>query len=389
VKTPLTTAAYDGNLDAVKAELARGKDADGSDEPTYDDKAEGCLTGAPYYTPLGEAARAGHGMIVRFLLSKGAKVDTRNYRNETAFVLAAQRGQVDVMRTLVAAGADAHAVCCMGNALAYAVVSSDMSRECIAYLVELGVKADVADPFSRSAVAHIVDSLPKKGKLDKWAKQQLVALEMILPVAGSEEARAREALAKFGAKEKSQAKKQKKTEATFAELGSAKATNDAKWEGRVKAFIKPAGGEANEDLERLCRLTLSTKDAIAHAKWAALVRTVAAASRSYGDLTEDAYGERLEIAQMDEDEGSVLDMYADDHMYTFDWVLRLLATPDAIANESWAEVVVDVCEAKAKAIGRMSFGDEEAAALVNASKKHPKHAEIVKSAKRAFPFAGI
>ena len=133
-------------------------------------------------------------MIVRFLLSKGAKVDTRNYRNETAFVLAAQRGQVDVMRTLVAAGADAHAVCCMGNALAYAVVSSDMSRECIAYLIELGVKADVADPFSRSAVDRILSSLPKSGKLDKWAKQQLVALEMIVPAAGSQEAQARKAL---------------------------------------------------------------------------------------------------------------------------------------------------------------------------------------------------
>jgi hypothetical protein len=388
MKTPLTTAAYDGPIERVRELLAQGKDANGDDEPKYTDEAEGCLTGEPYYTPLGEAARAGHAAIVRLLLDAGAKVDRRNYRNETAFVLAAQRGQVEVMKALALAGADVHVVCCMGNALGYAVVSSDMSRECIAYLIELGVKADVADPFSRTAIDQIVDSLPKRGKLDKWSKQQLAALEMVLPAAGSQEAKAREALERFGTKSKSQAKKEAKTEATFADLGSAKATKDAKWAERVRAFIKPAG-EANEDLERLCRLTLASKAAIAHAKWPALVREVVAASRTYGDLTEEAYGERLSIKQMDEDEGSVLDMYADDHLHTFDWVLRLLATPDAVARKDWADLVVHLCEAKAKAIGTMSFGDEEIASLVSAAKKHPKHAAIVKAAKRAFPFATI
>jgi hypothetical protein len=312
VKTPLTTAAYDGQLERVKELLDRGANADGDDEPKYTDEAEGCLTNEPYYTPLGEAARAGHASLVRLLLDAGAKVDRRNYRNETAFILAAQRGHVDVMRALVAAGADAHAIGAMGNALAYAVVSSDMAPTCIAYLLELGVKADVVDAFSRTAIDHVVDSLPKRGKLDKWAKQQLVALEMISPAAGSQEAKAREALDRFGKKTKAQAKKQNESESSFADLGSAKATKDAKWEARVRAFIKPAG-EANEDLERLCRVTLATKDAIAHAKWPALVRAVVAASREYGDLTEEAYGERLSIEQMDDDEGSVLDMYADDH----------------------------------------------------------------------------
>jgi hypothetical protein len=329
-------------------------------------------------------------MIVRMLLAAGAKVDRRNYRNETAFVLAAQRGQLDAMRVLVAAGADVHAVCCMGNALAYAVTSSDMSRECIAYLVELGVKADVADPFSRSAVDQMITSLPKRGKLDKWSKQVLVALEMTLPVAGRHEKEARHALERFGKKEKSQAKKEKKTEATFAELGSAKSTKDAKWEKNVRAYIKPAG-EANEDLERLCRLTLSTKEAIAHAKWPALVREVVAASASYGDLTEEAYGERLSMKQMDEDEGGVLDMYGDEHLHTFDWVLRLLATPDAIASASWAELVLHVCDFKAKAIGYMSFGDAEIAALMNtpAAKKHRQYGALTKAAKKAFPFASV
>ena len=158
----------------------------------------------------------------------------------------------------------------------------------------------------------------------------------------------------------------------------------------MRAFIAPAG-EANEDLERLCRLTLRAKDAVAHAKWPALVRAVVAASRDYGDLTEEAYGERLSIEQMEEDEGSVLAMYADEHQYTFDWVLSLLATPAAIAHPSWAELVLHVCDAKAKAIGHMSFGDDEIAALLSspAAKKHPKHAVLVKAAKRAFPFAGV
>jgi len=73
VKTPLTTAAYDGQLERVKELLDRGANANGDDEPKYTDEAEGCLTNEPYYTPLGEAARAGHASLVRLLLDAGAK----------------------------------------------------------------------------------------------------------------------------------------------------------------------------------------------------------------------------------------------------------------------------------------------------------------------------
>jgi hypothetical protein len=42
----------------------------------------------------------------------------------------------------------------------------------------------------------------------------------------------------------------------------------------------------------------------------------------------------LSLKHLDDDEGSAMDAYADDHLYTFDWVLNVLAAPAAIATGS-------------------------------------------------------
>lgn len=87
-RSGLCQAALDGNLEGVKRQIAKSAPLDGEDCGTYDDEAEGCITGAPYYTPLGEAARMGHLECTRALLDAGAAIDVINYRNETPLILA-------------------------------------------------------------------------------------------------------------------------------------------------------------------------------------------------------------------------------------------------------------------------------------------------------------
>lgn len=58
------------------------------------------------WTALMHAASAGHDMVARILLEKGANLALRNTIGETALHLAARRGRADVVRRLLTAGAD-------------------------------------------------------------------------------------------------------------------------------------------------------------------------------------------------------------------------------------------------------------------------------------------
>jgi len=53
-----------------------------------------------------EAAGAGHGDCVRFLLNAGADINVRNEKGSTALMLAAFHGQADMAALLIANGAD-------------------------------------------------------------------------------------------------------------------------------------------------------------------------------------------------------------------------------------------------------------------------------------------
>jgi hypothetical protein len=134
---------------------------------------------------------------------------------------------------------------------------------------------------------------------------------------------------------------------------------------------------------------LSTPAAVAHPKWPALVKKVIGLSWTYGDVTKVAYGQRLGFDSLEEDEGGAMETLADDHLYTFDWVLTLLATPAAVAHPKWEALLLHLCDAKRKAVSYYSFGDAEVAKLLAQPhvKKHKAYKRIVAAARKAFPYA--
>ncbi len=181
------------------------------------------------------------------------------------------------------------------------------------------------------------------------------------------------------------------TEASLmTELGTAGAVARSDWAERVRAHLAPLDDvDAVEATRQVCQHVLSTASAVAHEAWPELVRAVVALSKTYAEITEEAYGEALELDEIDNDEGGALEAYSDDHLYTFDWVLTLLATPAAIAHDDWAQLVIDLCSAKRAAISFMSFGDEELCELLAAPgvATHPRVEDVRASSRAAFPFA--
>jgi hypothetical protein len=387
-KSKLTEAAYDGATARVKKLVASGARVDGSDNETYDDTADGCLTGAPYYRPLSEAARAGRTEIVKVLLAAGAPVDAPNYRNETALILAAgAEGGAPCVEVLLEAGANIEHVGCFGTALAY--VEARHGVRAAKLLLAAGAKLDTKDSFGRTALTRL---LPGYGRqLAKSDVEALPLMRVLLPYARGEDAdmiegyiRALENLdGKSGAKAAA-------TTARFTKLVAPAALANADWPSTVRAHLGPLTAEkSRESVRHVCAQVLAAPSAIAHPAWPALVREVVALSQSYGDATEAAYGERLRVDQMEDDEGGAMDAYADEHLYTWDWVLEALATPAAIAHPKWAELVIELCEHKRAAVGYYSFGDDEIKSLLQASRAHPAFASVHAAATNAFPFAGL
>jgi hypothetical protein len=139
----------------------------------------------------------------------------------------------------------------------------------------------------------------------------------------------------------------------------------------------------------VCKQVLATPTAIAHPAWSLAVLDVLALSKTYADVTKKAYGKALPVSKMGDDEGSAIDAYADEHLYTFDWVLHVLSQPAAIAHPHWPALVGALCDAKKKAVGTYSFGDEELAAMLGIEqvKWHEQLASVLAAAKDAFPYA--
>lgn len=387
-KSKLTEAAYDGATARVKMLLASGARIDGSDNKTFDRTADGCLTGAPYYRPLSEAARAGKTEVVKVLLAAGAPVDAPNYRNETALILAARaEGGAPCVKVLLEAGANIEHIGCFGTALAY--IEARHGVPAAKLLLEAGAKLDTTDSFGRTTLTRL---LPGYGRqLAKSDVEALPLMRVLLPYVRGEDAdmiegyiRALENLdGKSGAKAAA-------TTARFNKLVAPVALANADWPSTVRAQLGPLAAETSrESVQHVCAQVLAAPSAIAHPAWPALIGEVVALSQSYGDATEAAYGERLSVDQMEDDEGGAMDAYADEHLYTWDWVLEALAAPAAIAHPKWAELVIDLCEHKRAAVGYYSFGDDEIKSLLEASTTHPAFASVHAAATNAFPFAGL
>jgi ankyrin repeat protein len=105
------------------------------------------------HTPLGLASFFGHADVVRFLLAQGAAPDTasRNEMNVRPLHAAAARGDVAIVKMLLAAGADPN-VRQQGGYLPLHEAAHAGKTEIAHALVEAGARADLAEDKGRTSV---------------------------------------------------------------------------------------------------------------------------------------------------------------------------------------------------------------------------------------------
>ena len=87
------------------------------------------------------ATRYGHKEIVALLLHAGDAVDARDSGNETALYVAAGKGYVDIVKMLLAFGADVEAICRLGSKPLHQSLILPGSAEVVKLLLAAG--ADV------------------------------------------------------------------------------------------------------------------------------------------------------------------------------------------------------------------------------------------------------
>jgi hypothetical protein len=387
-RSALCQCALDGNLEGAKHQISIGAPLDGSDCATYDEHTDGCITGAPYYTPLGEAARMGHIEIVQALLAAGTPVDGVDYRNETALIMSASADHLKIVELLIARGANVNHVGCLGTALC--VVQPGWKPNAIAIakaLLAAGASPLATASYTESAVDKWLDEIARGRAEKKVAPKLLELLQLMLPQAGDQASRVEQGIAQLDKKVGGAKKASAKAGASYVQLAKA----DSKtWQADVKAALGPINKEeGREAIEAVCKQVLAMPAAIAHPAWPLLVLDVLALSKTYADVTKQSYGKALPVSKMGDDEGGAIDYYSDEHLYTFDWVLHVLSQKDAIANQYWPALVGAVCDAKKKAVGYYSFGDDEVAAMlaIDQVKWHEQFASVLAACKEAFPYA--
>ena len=178
---------------------------------------------------------------------------------------------------------------------------------------------------------------------------------------------------------------------------------DPEWADRIKAAMPESliiSGElldddddidkARQELEEICEAVLTDPRAIGHPDWGELVRAVVELSEDYRELTEDAYYEALDPDDAADDEGGVVEMIFDLGLCTSDLALKLLAHPEAVEREDWADLVRYALDEKARRFGTslyLSVGWEEADELFEseAVQHHPQAAELWRHADEILP----
>lgn len=387
-RSRLCEAAQEGKLDVVKKLIAKRVPLDGSDCEKYKDVVDGCVKGAPYAFPLGEAARFGHVEVVKALLAAGAPVDTVNYTNETALIQAASWGQLETFELLRAAGANIEHVGCLGTALRVLQPGYHEHAVTIAKsLLDNGASPLTTAPWTKPPVDKFLDRIKSNDVEKKHLRHVRDLLEVMLPKAGKRAADLEAAIGKLNKKLGVSAAAAKKSGNALADLAQAKTKT---WGLDLRKVIGPITEEKHRTMiEQVIKVVLPAPTAVKHALWPAVVRDMIALSRNYGDASKATYGKRLSVLQIENDEGSAMDWFADEHLYTWDWVLEMLAQPAPLAHPSWARLVMDVCEHKYTSVRTYSFGDEQISALleVPAAKGNMLYAQVVAAARKAFPYA--
>ena len=89
--TPLLSAAHHGNTEVCRLLLERGKANIEERTPCGN-------------TALNLAARKGHARTVSLLVSKGARLDTKDRKGYTPFLAAVEKGHIEVCKVLLETG---------------------------------------------------------------------------------------------------------------------------------------------------------------------------------------------------------------------------------------------------------------------------------------------
>lgn len=105
----LVYSSLNGNISKMKLSLALGADANESE-----------CEAANCWTPLVAAVAANHPEAVQVLLERGADVNKKLKRGQTALMIASYHGDTEMVRLLISSGADVNVDCEGDTALAWA-----------------------------------------------------------------------------------------------------------------------------------------------------------------------------------------------------------------------------------------------------------------------------
>ena len=102
----LLSAAYHGNIEVAKQQLADGADVNVKDKDYRNE------------TPLQYAAQEGHKKVAELLIANGANVNAKVFGNgETPLQYAVQEGRKEIVELLITNGADVNALSVYGTPL--------------------------------------------------------------------------------------------------------------------------------------------------------------------------------------------------------------------------------------------------------------------------------
>lgn len=133
----LWKAAFNGNVDAVKAALSQGADVN-------------VRKGG--WTVLMRVAGEGHTEIAQLLLAHTADPNAKGFGGETALTIAAEHGHTEIVKSLLAKGAELNAKTEHGNtALHYG--SEFGHRDVVKILLDAGADVNQKDQDGETALA--------------------------------------------------------------------------------------------------------------------------------------------------------------------------------------------------------------------------------------------